>query len=124
MATLDKWSAQNVYWSSFGLPAYQEQTVPENAKMPYLTYQPVNGQLGGVMNASASLYYVGTSWKTIMQEVDQMEKAIDRQIIIDGGIMKVRKPISNFAQPMPESGDTKKIRRMLLTVEIEFLSVY
>ena len=121
MATLDKWSAQKVYWSSFGLPAYQEDTVPDDAKMPYLTYQPVNGQLGGTLNASAHLYYRGTSWTAIMQEVTQMEKAIDRQMFIDGGIMKIRKPLSNFAQPMPESAD-KKVRRMMLTVEIEFLS--
>lgn len=121
MATLDKWSAQKVYWSSFGMPAYQELTVPDDAKMPYITYQTANGQLNGVVNVSASVYYKGTSWTAIMQEVSQMEKVIDRQIVIDGGIMKVRKPLSNFAQPMSEAGDTK-IRRILLTVEIEFLS--
>lgn len=122
MATLNKFSAQKVYWSSFGFPAYQEQTVPDDVKFPYITYQTASGSLNGVVNVSASVYYKGTSWASIMQEVLQMEKSIDRQVFIDGGIMKVRKPISNFAQPMPESGDTK-IRRMLLTVEIEFLSM-
>ena len=124
MAILDKWSAQKVYWSSFGMPAYQENTVPDDKKdkYPYLTYQAVNGQLGGQLTASANLYYKGTSWATIMQEVGQMEKAIDRQVFIDGGVMKVRKPLANFAQPAPEASDSK-IRRMLLTVEIEFLTV-
>ena len=121
MAILNKWTAQKVYWSSFGMPAYQELTVPDDAKMPYITYQTANGQLGGVVNVSASVYYKGTSWAAIMQEVSQMEKVIDRSVLIDGGIMKVRKPLSNFAQPMSEAGDTK-IRRILLTVEIEFLS--
>lgn len=121
MATLDKWSVQKVYWSSFGLPAYEENTVPDDAVMPYLTYQAVNGQLGGVPNASANLYYKGTSWAKIMQEVDHMEKFIDRQMFFDGGIMKVRKPLQNFAQPMPEA--VKNVRRMLLTVEVEFLSM-
>ena len=115
MATLNKFSAQKVYWSSFGFPAYQEQTVPDDVKFPYITYQTASGSLNGVVNVSASVYYKGTSWASIMQEVLQMEKSIDRQVFIDGGIMKVRKPISNFAQPMSESGDTK-IRRMLLTV--------
>lgn len=121
MATLNKWTAQKVYWSSFGFPAYEENAVPDDAVMPYLTYQAVNGQLGGVPNASANLYYKGTSWTKIMQEVNQMEKAIDRQLFIDGGIMKVRKPLQNFAHPMPET--VKNVRRMLLTVEIEFLTV-
>lgn len=120
MAILNKWTAQKVYWSSFGLPAYEEHTVPDDAVMPYLTYQAVNGQLGGVLNASANLYYKGTSWAKIMEETSTMEKFIDRQMFIDGGIMKVRKPIMNFAQPMPENDN--KVRRMLLTVEIEFLS--
>lgn len=120
MATLDKWSVQKVYWSSFGLPAYEENTVPDDAVMPYLTYQAVSGQLGGLPNATANLFYKGTSWAKIMQEVGTIEKFIDRQMFFDGGIMKVRKPLQNFAQPMPESD--KKVRRMRLNVEIEFLS--
>ena len=124
MATLDKWSAQKVYWSSFGLPAYQENTVPDEKrdKYPYLTFQMVNGQLGGTLTASANLYYKSTSWSAIIQEVNQMEKVVDRQIFVEGGIMKVRKPLANFAQPASEQAD-KSIRRMLLTVEIEFLTV-
>lgn len=121
MAILDKFTAQKVYWQSFGLPAYQELTVPEDAKFPYITYQTASGSLGGVVNVSASIYYKGTSWKSIMQEVLQMEKVVDRQVVIEGGMMKVRKPVSNFAQPMSEAADTK-VRRMLLTVEVEFLS--
>lgn len=122
MANLDKFAIQHVYWSSFGMPAYHELTVPEDAKMPYLTYQTASGQLGGVSNVSASVYYKGTSWASIMQEVSQMEKFIDRQLFFDGGIIKIRKPLANFAQPMSESGDPK-VRRIVLTVEIEFLSM-
>lgn len=118
---LDKFSAQKVYWSSFGMPAYQELTVPEDVQFPYIAYQTANGSLDGVINVSASVYYKGTSWAQIMKDVLQMEKAIDRQVFIEGGCMKVRKPITNFAQPMGD--EDEKIRRMLLTVEIEFLSM-
>ena len=121
MPSLDKFSVQQVYWSAFGIPAYDELTVPEDAKMPYLTYQKANGSLGGVMNVSASVYYKGTSWNAIIQEVNHIEKFVDKQVFFDGGILKVRKPISHFAQPMDEPSD-KKIRRMVLTVEMEFLS--
>ena len=124
MATLNKFTAQKVYWSSFGFPAYQELTVPEDKRdqYPYITYQTASGSLGGVVNVSASIYYKGTSWAKAMEDVLEMERTIDRQIFIDGGIMKVRKPVSNFAQPMNEAGD-KNVRRILLTVEIEFLSM-
>lgn len=121
MASLDKWSAQKVYWSSFGLPAYEELTVPDDAQIPYIAYQAVNGQLDGVITVSASIYYKGMSWSKIIEEVNHIEKFADRQIMFDGGIMKVRKPLRDFAQPISETSDSK-IRRMLLTVEIEFLS--
>ena len=121
MAAMNKWQAQQAYWSSFGLPAYDEKTVPEDAKMPYITYQKVTGKLDGILNASGSVYYRGTSWGAICEKVTAMEKIGDRQIPIEGGVMKVRVPVQNFAQPMDEPSD-KKVRRMVLTVEIEFIT--
>ena len=117
---MNKWDAQQAYWSSFGLPAFNELTVRDDAQMPYITYQFVNGEIDGVVNASASLYYRGTSWGPICSKVMEMEPIVDRQVPIDGGVMKVRKPERNFAQPMNEPSDNK-VRRMVLTVEIEFL---
>lgn len=117
---MNKWEVQQAYWASFGIPAYNELTVREDAQMPYITYQLVNGEIDGVVNASASLYYRGTSWTQICRKVTEMEPLIDRQMPVDGGAMKVRKPESNFAQPMNEPSDNK-VRRMVLTVEIEFL---
>lgn len=118
---MNKWNSQYAYWSSFGIPAYNEQTVPEDAVMPYLTYQSVIGSLNGRMTVSGSLYYRGTSWAPIMQKVMEMEPFIDRQIPIDGGAVLIRKPVANFAQPMDVPGDSR-VRRILLTVEVEFLS--
>lgn len=121
MATMDKFQAQQSYWSSFGYKAYNELTVPEDAKLPYLTYQLVDGSLDGALTASGSLFMRGTSWSPICKAVDDMEKLVDRQIPIKGGAMKVRKPIANFAQPLNDPSDTM-IRRMVLSVEIEFIT--
>lgn len=118
---MDKWKAQDVYWNSFGLLAYNELTVPEDANMPFITYQAVNGSLDGQMTVSASLYYKSNSWTAIMQKSSEMERFIDREIPIDGGAVKFRKPIANYAQPMSDANDLQ-VRRILLTVEIEFLS--
>lgn len=118
---MDKWQAQDTYWNSFGLPAYNELTVREDAVMPYITYQAVTGSLTGVMTVSGNLYYRGNSWAPIMQKATAMEPLIDREIKIDGGYVKFRKPVANFAQPMSDAND-KQVRRILLTVEVEFLS--
>lgn len=118
---MDKFSAQQLYWESFGLDAYNELTVPDEAPIRKITYQNVTGSLDGLLTASASIWDKSPSWSWIFQKVSQMEKLIDREIPIDGGVMKVRKPIVNFAQPMTDPVDAM-IRRVVLTVEIEFLT--
>lgn len=119
---MNKYEAQQKYWSGFGIPAYNELTVPEQMrdKYPYLTYQKVNGSLDGPLTASASLYYRSTSWKEIDDKITEMEPSINDEIKIEGGYMKVRKPAANFAQQM--SDPDPLVRRYLITVEVEFLT--
>lgn len=118
---MDKWQAQQAFWESFGLTAYDENTVPDDAVMPYITYQAVVGSLDGVMVVSASLWYRGNSWAAISQKATEMESSVNQQIKIDGGYLKIRKPISNFAQRMDEPND-RLVRRMRLQLEMEFLT--
>lgn len=118
---MDKWQAQQAYWGGFGLEAYNELTVPDDAVMPYITYSPVNGSLNGTTVARGSLWYKGRSWATICQKTSIIEQLADREIKIDGGAVKFRKPTSNFAQPMSDPND-ENVRRMVLSVEVEFLS--
>lgn len=129
---MNKFEVQQVYWESFGLLAFNEQTVPDNVpdaitgdmiplRPPYITYEPVSGSLDGQMTATARVWFRGTSWAPIMGMVTQMEKTFDRTIPFDGGVMKVRKPLSNFAQPMSDPND-EQLRTIVLNAEIEFLA--
>lgn len=118
---MNKFQAVQQYWSSFGLMAYNELTVPSNAQMPYFTYQNAIGSLNGQMTLSGSLWYRGTSWAPIMQKVIEIEPYADNEIPFEGGYLKIRKPVSNWAQPMSEPSDDK-VRRIVFTVEAEFLS--
>lgn len=118
---MDKFQAQQSFWSSFGLTAYDENTVPDDAEYPYLTYQAVVGSLEGEMTVSANLWYRSHSWEEISKKALQIEKSINQVKRIDGGYIKVRKPDSNFAQRLREESD-ELVRRILLTVNIEFLS--
>lgn len=117
---MDKWQAQQSYWESFGLDAYDVNTVPDDAQMPYITYEAAGGSLNGVISVTASLWYRSNSWVAISQKQTEMSKTMDRQIKIDGGYMKVRKSEIE-AQRMDEPGD-RLVRRIVLNVEIEFLS--
>lgn len=118
---MNKFQIQQSFWSGFGLTAYDENTVPENATYPYLTYQAVVGSLEGEMTISANLWYRSNSWAEISQKALEIEKSINQVKRFDGGYMKIRKPDANFAQRLMEESDDL-VRRILLTVNLEFLS--
>lgn len=118
---MDNWQAQQELWSSFGIEAYDENTVDPDAQMPYITYQAVDGSLGGSMLVSASLWYRGGSWAEISKKANQMKLGLNREIKIDGGYLKVRTPFANYAQRMDDPSD-KDVRRVLISVEMEFLT--
>ena len=62
MPTLpDKWQALYQFWSSFGIPAYAENSVPEEAEMPYITYEGEVGNFDKVLSLSAQIFYYDTS---------------------------------------------------------------
>ena len=128
MAKLDKWQAQHNFWSGFKIPAYDERSVPDDATMPYITYQAVGGAMGEQGSVSASLWYRSNSWDAISKKADEIIKAIYDDvrpaIPIDNGYIKIRIPDTTyFAQRMDEPGD-KEVRRIILTLEIEFLTNY
>ena len=118
----NKYEAQQAYWSKFGIPAYNELTVPEElrGRYPYLTYQAVDGSLDGQLTASAALYYRSMSWEGITNKVTEMKPLINDLVPVQGGYMKVRKPAANFAQQGNDPDPA--VRKMVLTVEVEFLT--
>lgn len=122
---MDKAQAIHQFWSSFGLPAYDENTVPQNASMPRITYNVATDSLETVVNMSASLWYRSTSWQAITQKAAQIEKYLSRPggkvIDIDIGKVWIVKG-SPFAQRMADPDDS--IRRMYLNIQVEFLTPY
>lgn len=131
---MDKWATQQGFWASFGIPAYDEQTVFTEGKapaLPHITYQSFGGNLGQTATLSASLWYPGPSWAEIKKKADEIQKYIVEHsplaIRMDGGYLWVKVPsLTPFAQPMEGTyDDTKRIvNRMVLTVEAESLSAY
>jgi hypothetical protein len=118
---MDNWQGQDYLWNSFGIKAYDENTVDDKAEMPYITYEAVDGSLGGSMLVSASLWYKGGSWAEISKKANQMKIGLNRQVKIDGGYIKVRTPFANYATRMNDPND-KDIRRIRIAVEMEFLT--
>ena len=123
---MDRWQAQQNFWSSFGIPAYDARTVDYNAEMPYITYDAISSNIGLAKDVNASLWYRTTSWEDISKKAIEIAKKIDEMRPsweIDDGRIKFRVPeVSNFAQRA--SDPDPNIRKMILTVEVEFLTKY
>lgn len=125
---MDKWQAQQAFWSGFGLTAYDELTVPDDAVMPYITYEAVGGSIGGKTTVSASLWYRSDSWAEISKKADYIAKTIYEDvrpaIPIDGGFMAIRLPDGIMHSNRMDEPSDRQVRRIRFTVEIEFLTAY
>ena len=123
---MDKAQALQTFWESFGIPAYEQTTVPETAKMPYITYSVSTDSLNNVVNMTASVWYHSTSWKDISEKTEQIARYIvgmnPPSIKFDGGRLYIAKG-NPFAQRMADPNDDM-IRRMYLNIQAEYLSAY
>lgn len=119
---MDKQQAYYYLWSNFGIPAYDELSVPDNASLPYISYQVILDDLDAPVFPTASLWYRGTSWNGIDAKLAEIASYIEnmKPIALDEGFMYVTKG-SPFAQRMADDSDRTK-KRYVLNLGIEFLT--
>lgn len=123
---MDSLQTLHSFWSSHGLKAYDENTVPDNAMSAnggkYLTYSAATAYFDEPVMLSASLWYKSTSWAEITQKADQIGKAIGlggKLISCDDGYLWIKRGVP-FAQRMSDEDDT--IRRIYINVEVEYFT--
>lgn len=118
---MDKQQAIYQFWSSFGIAAYDENSVPDDAPMPYITYNVVTGSMGDVIVMSGSVWARTTSWAYLDGVADKISKYIGmggRTIQIDNGMIWIKRS-SPFAQRLSDDGE---IKRMLLQISVEYIT--
>lgn len=125
---MDKWQAIQTFWEGFGVPAYDETTVPlgdNSPEFPYITYEMRTGAMGNTVALSASLWDKSNSWERISKKADDIAKAVGEYghitIPIEGGYVYITQG-SPFAQRMSDEDDS--IRRILMNIMVEFLTTY
>ena len=119
---MDRFQALQNFWSSFGLKAYDESTVPSNAKTPYITYSASTAGLNETVMLSASLWYRSTSWSDASEKADEINAEIGMNgnfIKFDDGVIWIVRG-TPFAQRMSDEDDS--IRRIYINVSAEFIS--
>lgn len=112
------------FWSSFGLTAYEENTVPTDAAFPYVTYQLVTDSFDREVPATASLWYRGESWTAINVKTEEISQKISRGgkiIACDDGAIWIKRG-QPFAQNMSDESDDM-IKRKYINITSEYLTL-
>lgn len=114
------------FYSSFGLPVHEENSVPTGdsaPKFPYITYELVTDDFGGEIALTASLWYRSESLVKINSKTKEISTAIGRGGIFlpcDGGAIWIKRG-TPFAQSMGDESD-KLVKRKLLNLTAEFVT--
>ena len=119
------------FWNSFGIKAYEENTVidadedgnPVEPTFPYITYQLVTDSFDREVAATASLWYRGESWTAINAKTEEISAHIGfggKIIKCDGGRIWIKRG-QPFAQNMGDESDDL-IKRKYLDLTFEFMT--
>ena len=111
------------FWSGFGLTAYEENTVPDDADFPYITYQLVTDSFENEVILTGSIWYRDTSWLSVNAKAEEISQAIGwggKLIDCDGGKIWLKRG-SPFAQNMGDDTDDL-IKRKYINLSAEFFT--
>ena len=119
---MNKWQALHSFWNSFGIPAYDSSTVPDNPGTFYITYNAVTDSLDRALPMSADIWKRDTtSWSDISQKAEQISDDLKtvKAIPLDIGYLYITRG-QPFAQRMQEENDT--VRRIYINIMAEYLA--
>lgn len=118
---MDKEQAIHSFWSQFAT-AYDENTVPEDAVYPRITYEVITDNFGVQNVLTASIWDRSTSWKSVTDILHRIESQLTyggQTVHCDGGMVWVQRGVP-FAQRMNDPDDS--LRRIVLNIETEFIT--
>lgn len=126
---MDNFAALQTFWGSFGVEAYDEQTYFTEGMAvayPHITYESVSGTWTSQKLLSGHLWNKSESWTWLKQKAEAIRLAIGSGVTmqVDEGLIWFRIPETTpFAQALPSGAGDDQIKRILLYVEVEFLTV-
>lgn len=93
------------FYSGFGLPAYPEDGVPSDAKLPYITYTVVQTDCLDSAVHQARVWYQSESYAGVNAKADEIIAAVGRGLMLTAGEGFVcLRPGTPLAQHMPIEG--------------------
>ena len=126
---MNNFQALQSFWESFGVDAYDEQTLFTDSAAPaypHITYESFSGTWEARRTMSANLWNRSTSWKWLKEKAEDIKNTIGNGITInvDDGIIWFRIPeYTPLAQVIASGSEDDLVKRILLNIEVEFLTV-
>ena len=122
---MTKAAALHSFFSGFGLTAYEENSVPDDAVLPYITYSLTTDSFSDYSSAlTISLWYRSTSWKAINAKCEEVSAVISyggQLIDCDGGRIWIKRG-QPFANSMGDTSDDQ-IKRKLINLSVDYLTL-
>jgi hypothetical protein len=119
---MTKEQAYHAFLASFGWPVYDENTVPDDASLPRITYNFADAEFDAPVAMPISVWDRSTSWASVTAMKDRIYNAIrlgGKIIRFDGGYIWVKRG-QPFSQRMADENDS--IRRIYIVLEVEYLT--
>lgn len=111
--------------SEFGIPAYAATSTPNDADLPYITYDLVVGDWsGGEVNMPVNVWYRTDSEaepNAKVREIHDRLKNGGESVACDGGIIWFKKG-SPWAQAVRVEGEDERIKRRYVNINLEYLT--
>ena len=122
---MDKGQALQSFWSSFGLKAYDDASVPtgdNSPQFPYITYRAVQDVMDNQVAMQASVWYRSTSWEGVETKTKEISQALSdlMPIKLDNGYLWLMRG-TPFAQRLADESDDM-IKRMYINIVAEYLT--
>lgn len=110
------------FLASFGIPAYAETSVPDEAVFPYLTYSLVVPDLFEQANMQVNVWYRTDSEADPNAKVREIGEAVQQRALVplacDSGVILIGRG-SPWAQSLSIEGEDSKVKRRLLNFTVE-----
>ena len=124
---MTKEQALYTLWSSFGISAYEENSVPKDAKFPYITYQVVIDNFNNEIPLTASLWDRDKNgYSALLQnsiKIEEISQTIGMGGVFldcDNGKIWIKRG-TPFAQNMGDESDNL-IKRKYINITAEFFT--
>lgn len=120
---MDKQQALNKFWrQATGLIAYEENSVPDGAVLPYCTYQTIIDSLDSAVFPLGHIWDKSLSWENLDTHLSAVEAFIGKGVVValDEGRMFVCKG-APFAQRRTDE-NTSEVKGYEIQLQIEFFT--